>query len=78
MTKLLYAEYEDENGSIRRLTREELLAYINILAMAGNETTRLLIGWVVKLLGDHPDQRRLLVDDPSLIPNAVGGGVAPP
>jgi cytochrome P450 len=71
MTQLLYAEFEDEHGETRRLTREELLAYINIVALAGNETTRLLIGWMGKLLGDHPDQRRLLVEDPSLIPNAV-------
>jgi len=71
MTQLLYAEFEDENGVTRRLTREELLAYVNIVAMAGNHTTRLLIGWMGKLLSDHPEQRRMLVDDPSLIPNAV-------
>jgi len=71
MTQLLYAEFEDEHGVTRRLTREELLAYVNIVALAGNETTRLLIGWIGKLLSDHPDQRRLLVEDPSLITNAV-------
>ncbi len=71
MTQLLYVEFEDEFGVVRKLTREELLAYVNIVAMAGNETTRLLIGWMGKLLADHPEQRRLLVDDPSLIANAV-------
>jgi len=71
MTQLLYAEFEDADGETRRLTREELLAYVNIVALAGNHTTRLLIGWMGKLLGDHADQRRLLVEDPSLIPNAV-------
>ena len=71
MTKLLNAEFEDEHGVTRHLTREELLAYVNIVSLAGNHTTRLLIGWMGKLLSDHPDQRRLLVDDPSLIPNAV-------
>ena len=30
-----------------------------------------LIGWAGKVLADHPDQRRELVEDPSLIPNAI-------
>ena len=71
MTQLLHAEFEDEHGERRRLTREELLAYVNIVALAGNETTRLAIGWLVKLLSDHPDQRRLVVADRSLVVNAV-------
>jgi len=71
MTQLLYAEFEDEHGELRRLTRTELLAYINIVALAGNHTTRLLISWMGKLLADHPDQRRLLVEDRTLVPGAV-------
>jgi cytochrome P450 len=71
MTQLLYSEFEDETGARRRLTRDELLAYVNIIAAAGNETTRILIGWTGKLLADHPDQRRLLIEEPALIPNAV-------
>ena len=59
MTQLLNAEFEDENGESRRLTRDELLAYVNIVAAAGNETTRVLIGWMGKLLSEHPDQRRV-------------------
>ncbi|MCU1458217.1 MAG: cytochrome, partial [Actinomycetia bacterium] len=30
-----------------------------------------LIGWTGKLLADHPDQRREIVDDRSLLPNAI-------
>jgi cytochrome P450 len=71
MTQLLNAEFEDHEGTKRRLAREELLAYVNIVAAAGNETTNRLIGWGTQLLGDHPDQRRALVEDPALIPNAV-------
>ena len=71
MTQLLYAEFENEKGELRRLNRDELLAYVNIIAAAGNETTRVLIGWMGKLLSEYPDQRRLLVEDPSLVPNAV-------
>ena len=71
MTELLRAEFQDETGTVRRLTREEVLTYTNVLAGAGNETTGRLIGWAGKLLAEHPDQRRQLVADPSLIPNAV-------
>jgi cytochrome P450 len=71
MTQLMYVEFEDEHGETRTLTRAELLAYINLVAGAGNETTDRLIGWVGKLLSDHPDQRRLLVENRSLVPNAI-------
>jgi len=71
MTELLTAEFEDETGTLRRLRREEVLTYINVVAGAGNETTMRLIGWAGKVLADHPDQRRQLVEDPSLIPNAI-------
>ena len=71
MTQLLYAEFEDETGTRRKLTREEVLAYVNIVAAAGNDTTRRLISWSGKVLAEHPDQRRLLVEDPSLVANAI-------
>ncbi len=71
MTEMLNAEFEDETGTRRRLTREEILTYINLIAGAGNETTTRLIGWTGKLLAEHPDQRRELVEDRSLIPNAI-------
>jgi cytochrome P450 len=71
MTRLLLTEFEDETGSTRRLTREELVTYLNLIAAAGNDTTGLLIGWTAKLLSDHPDQRADIARDPSLIPNAI-------
>jgi cytochrome P450 len=71
MTQLMNAEFVDETGTTRTLRREEILTYITVVAGAGNETTTRLIGWAGKVLAEHPDQRRELVDDPSLIPNAV-------
>jgi len=71
MTELLNAEFEDVTGNVRRLRREEVLTYINVVAGAGNETTMRLIGWAGTVLADHPDQRRELVENPSLIPNAI-------
>ncbi len=71
ITALIQAEFEDETGTIRCLTREELLIFLNVLATAGNETTNRVIGWSGKILADHPDQRRELVENRSLIANAT-------
>jgi cytochrome P450 len=71
MTELLNVEFEDETGTTRTLTRNELLTFVNVIAGAGNETTNRLIGWTGKVLGDHPEQRHELVGDRSLIPNAI-------
>jgi len=71
MTELLNVEFEDETGTTRRLTRDELLLYVSVVAGAGNETTTRLIGWMGKVLAEHPDQRRQLVEDNSLIPRAI-------
>ena len=38
MTDLLQAEFEDETGTMRRMTRQEVLGYVNLIAAAGNET----------------------------------------
>jgi cytochrome P450 len=71
MTDLLRAEFEDETGTIRSLTRQEILTYVTVVAGAGNETTTRLIGWAGKVLAAHPDQRRELVEDRSLIPQTI-------
>ena len=71
MTDLLNAEFEDLDGSRRKLTRDEILGYITLIAGAGNETTTRLIGWAGKVLAEHPDQRAELVADRSLLGLAV-------
>jgi cytochrome P450 len=71
MTELLAAEIDEPDGTHRPLSRTEVLSYTAMIAGAGNETTARLIGFMGQLLSDHPDQRRELVADPSLIPGAV-------
>ena len=71
MTQLLNADFEDEHGETRTLTRGEVLTYAAAIAGAGNETTGRLIGWLAKVLAEHPEQRRAVVDDRSLIPNVI-------
>ena len=71
MTELLAAEIDEPDGTHRPLSRTEVLSYTAMIAGAGNETTARLIGFMGQLLSDHPDQRRELAADPSLIPGAI-------
>ncbi|HET8880644.1 MAG TPA: cytochrome P450 [Solimonas sp.] len=71
MTELLNAEFKDPGGNMRKLTRDEIVAIVNVVAGAGNETTNRLIGWMGKTLAEHPDQRRQIVENPGLIPQAI-------
>jgi cytochrome P450 len=71
MTALLNVEFTDEHGVTRRLTRKEVLHYTQVVAGAGNETTGRLIGWLVKVLAEHPDQRGEVERDRSLLVPAI-------
>jgi cytochrome P450 len=66
LSVLAEAEIDDD-----RLTDEDLLNFAFLLLVAGNETTRNLIALGTLALIEHPDQCRLLVADPTLIPLAV-------
>lgn len=71
MTELLNVEFTDKTGTKRKLTRDEVLIFVNVIAGAGNETTAKLIGWFAKTLSDHPDQRREIVANRALINPAI-------
>ncbi|BBZ14878.1 cytochrome P450 [Mycobacterium branderi] len=71
MTDLLNATYTDTDGREKRLDKVAIQTYVGLLAAAGNETTVRLIGWAGKVLAEHPDQRRQLAENPSLIPGAI-------
>ena len=71
MTELINAEFDDENGVRRTLTRDEIVTYLTVLAGAGNETTGRLIGWIGSTLAKHPEVRAELAASPSLVPAAV-------
>jgi cytochrome P450 len=66
MSALIDAELEG-----RKLTQEELLGFCFVLVVAGNDTTTNLIANGAVLLAEHPDQRRLLAEDPLLLPDAI-------
>lgn len=66
MTQLLYTEVE-EDGKKRRLSRTEVLTFSNLIAGGGAETATRLIAFTAQLLADHPDQRRQIIEDGSLV-----------
>jgi cholest-4-en-3-one 26-monooxygenase len=63
---LINAEIEGQ-----QLSEAEFDAFFLLLAVAGNETTRNLISGGMLALIENPEQRKRLIDDPSLIPSAV-------
>jgi cytochrome P450 len=64
---LMQAEVDGE-----RLTLFEFAAFVVLLAIAGNETTRNAISWGMHLLTEHPDQRVLLqANYEAMAPRAV-------
>ncbi|MET0283560.1 MAG: cytochrome P450, partial [Polyangiales bacterium] len=71
MTELINAEFKDDFGVVRKLERDEILAIVNMVAGAGNETTNRLIGWMGVELAANPDQRRAVVENPKLIPQVI-------
>lgn len=66
LSGLTLAEVDGE-----RLTNDDIVAFCVLLVIAGNETTTKLIGNAAFWLWRNPDQRRLLLDDPGRIPDAV-------
>lgn len=54
-----------------RLTEEELTSMVNLLAVAGHETTSNLLANGTAALLAHPDQLARLRTDPDLLPTAV-------
>jgi cytochrome P450 len=58
MSALINAEVDGQ-----KLAPHELGSFFILLLVAGNETTRNAISWGLKFLTEHPDQRRIWMDD---------------
>jgi cytochrome P450 len=54
-----------------RLSTDELMTMAQAVLVAGTDTTRNQLACTMALFAEHPDQWKLLVDDPSLAPRAV-------
>ncbi len=58
MSALVHAEVDGQ-----RLAHYELGSFFILLLVAGNETTRNAISWGMKALTEHPEQRKIWMDD---------------
>jgi cytochrome P450 len=66
LTDLIAAE---EAGD--KLTNDELVNMVNAVIVAGTDTTRNQLGCALALFAQHPEQWRLLAEQPELAPRAV-------
>ena len=66
VTDLIHAEVNGE-----ALDDMEFNSFFMLLAVAGNETTRNAIAHSMLALMEHPDQRKLLLDDPALLDSGI-------
>jgi cytochrome P450 len=66
ITILLESEIDGD-----KLTEPDLLAFCFLLIVAGNETTRNAISGGLQVLCENPEQKRLLVNDMSLLDGAI-------
>lgn len=63
---LVHAEIDGD-----RLTDDQIVFESMLILLGGDETTRHVITGGMEQLLLHPDERRLLADDPALLPSAV-------
>jgi cytochrome P450 len=63
-----YMVHAEQEG--QKLTERELLTVLKELVIAGNDITTMSIGLTIYNLATHPDQMRLLADEPSRAANA--------
>jgi cytochrome P450 len=66
LTRLVEAEVDGE-----RLTNDEILGFVQLLLVGGQETTANLINNAVLCLIENPDQLALLRSQPTLLPSAI-------
>lgn len=53
------------------ISDEDMLAFCVLMFQAGLDTVPISVGWMLYHFASHPEQRRAIVADPSLIPTAV-------
>jgi cytochrome P450 len=63
---ILHSTFDD-----RALTDAEMLDMLTVLVLAGLDTTRAELGYMFRHLAEHPEHRRMLIDQPELVPGAV-------
>ncbi len=67
LVSVIVAEQEGDQA----VTIREVIQFVMLLLVAGNETTTNLIGNAVRALLEHPEELDKVVKDPSLIPGVI-------
>jgi cytochrome P450 len=66
MSRIVHSSIDD-----RPLTEAELLGICHLLLLGGLDTVTATLDCMIVYLADHPEQRRVLVEDPSKLPAAI-------
>ncbi len=66
LSRLIHAEFEGDH-----LNEQEIAGFVELLIVAGQETTSNLIANAMLCFAEHPDQRAQLADAPELITSAI-------
>lgn len=66
VSRLVTARIDDEP-----ITQEDIRTICLTLMLAGLDTTRSALGYIFAHLASNPEDRKRIVEDPSIIPNAV-------
>jgi len=66
LSVLVFAEIDGD-----KLSDDEIFAGFILLMIAGNDSTKATFTSTMRALMDNPDQRQLLIEDPSLVPGAI-------
>lgn len=66
VSRLVLAEVDEEP-----LDHQDILTVCMTLMLAGLDTTRSALGFIFAHLANHPADRQLIVDDPTVIPAAI-------
>jgi cytochrome P450 len=69
--QLIEAEVPDDDGTLQRLSDDEIAGFSLLLASAGSETVTKLVGSAIVLFHNNPGEWKKILDDPSKSVNAV-------
>lgn len=71
ISRLIHADFEDADGTVRKLTDQEVMQYCNLIIFAGGGTTWRQMGITIKALLDNPEQMEALRADRSLLRQTI-------
>lgn len=71
ISSFVHADLEQDDGTSRKMTGEEVTRYCNLIIHAGGGTTWRQLGITIKALLDHPEQLEALRRDRSLMRPAI-------